>query len=658
MKISAVCVPKTQQKYQTKQIVSKPYIKNNSDCFVRTNPISPSYKTVSFMGKDVHILDGGEHACDMVHFAKAISSDMDVNLHNIETNYKEPSIKQFDSLLNELNSVSKLGKDCYVAMPCALFLSLQNLQDQVNVINGSNIKLTPQNVKSYKPEIMKMLKQIKDNPSRYSNEIGYMDPLNQGIKHTYDIINKLDKMAEDGYKIYIPSGHPEHQTLKWLSGEKNKKTELYHYIATGKDIDDSVKTMRSYIQNQGWYDFNILALSNAHIVNLTYKDGNDFLYGAYDSCVTDDAPGVYNLSPVRQNGQVVGYSFTDQKTSQYPKSEFPDLASVENISKFVGMKLTDVLATKSETEEYKNNTSSRKFENKLFKIEDVFTPYQIKTNKLELKGKYTDYSNKLFFDVNKDGQVIFQNCNCERSDRPSVKSMWGSCFAVFSAIKEDIEKNKPKETPKVQNNQPIQQPQIEPIKDKTGPGANYKIGIEVPSVVIEDEKMASLLSKAKVAEMIGNPQEAEYWYNNAVNSLSESALYYLRVYKDNEKDLKVIKNGYNKYLKAEKEMHDYKVAREKYDKSGFIAQLFLPIPDGPSEYSYKYLEDKKIYDHIIGLSHLFNKLGDLCVKKDEYEPAGRVCYEASKHLTDCDEIAYKIISRRAQNDIYLGDIIC
>lgn len=656
MKISAVRVNNSPQKYQNKKTIKNTYLENTTDQFIRTNHAGQCFNTINFMGKDVHILDGGEHACDMVHFANAISSDMDINLHKVETNFKEPSIKQFDSLLNELDSVSKLDKDCYIAIPCALFLSLQNLQDQVNFINGSNIKLTPNNVKAYKPEIMNMLKQVKDTPYKYAKEIGYMDSLNQGIKHTYDIINKLDKMAEEGYKIYIPSGHPEHQSLKWLSGEKNKKTELYHYISTGNDIDDSVKTMRNYIQNQGWYDFNILTLSNVHIVNLTNQDGNNFIYSAYDSCVTDRAPGVYNLSPVRQNGQVIGYSFTDQKSNQYPKSEFPNPDFIENISRFVGLKLSDLLATKSETEELKKNSSSKKFKDKLFKVEDVFTPYQIITNKLELKGKYTDSTKKLFFDTNKDGQVIFQNCNCEKSEKPSIKAMWGSCFAVFSAIKEDIEKNHPKEAPKYRNIQTNSQSKTE--QQKNDKKNDYKIGLDVPSEVTKDEELNSLLKKAKIAETIGNFEEAEYLYNNIVNKLCKNIIFDLKINTDNGKNLKIIKDGYNKYNNAEKEMKKYKIACEKYNNLGFISKLLLPMPEEPTELSSKYYDKKIIYDYIIGLANLFNKLGDLCTKKGEYGPAGRVCYEANEHLIDCDDIAYKIISKRAQNNIYIGDIIC
>ncbi len=46
-------------------------------------------KSISFMGHTVHIVDGGNHATNMQHFANAISDDMDIKMHNVEVNSKD-----------------------------------------------------------------------------------------------------------------------------------------------------------------------------------------------------------------------------------------------------------------------------------------------------------------------------------------------------------------------------------------------------------------------------------------------------------------------------------------------------------------------------------------------------------------------------------------
>ena len=49
---------------------------------------------------------------------------------------------------------------------------------------------------------------------------------------------------------------------------KGLKPELYHYIATGKDMNNSVAGMRQEIIDKNWYTFNLLSLSEARIVGL------------------------------------------------------------------------------------------------------------------------------------------------------------------------------------------------------------------------------------------------------------------------------------------------------------------------------------------------------------------------------------------------------
>ena len=74
----------------------------------------------------------------------------------------------------------------------------------------------------------------------------------------------------------------------------------------------------------------------------------------------------------------------------------------------------------------------------MYKITDVYGEKEIEARKLDLLGQFVNREGKLVFDVNPKGQVVFKKTNCEGSERPSVYSMWGSCFATVNAIKNDI----------------------------------------------------------------------------------------------------------------------------------------------------------------------------------------------------------------------------
>lgn len=79
--------------------------------------------------------------------------------------------------------------------------------------------------------------------------------------------------------------------------------------------------------------------------------------------------------------------------------------------------------------------------NKIYSMKEVLSPEEIERGKLDYLGKYISADKKHIFDINSKDEVLFQKCNCEGSERPSVVSMWGSCFATFNKIKEDIVKN-------------------------------------------------------------------------------------------------------------------------------------------------------------------------------------------------------------------------
>ena len=51
------------------------------------------------MGYSVYVVDGGVHSDNMNHFAKSVS-DNKWDIHNkyVDTNYKNPNLKQMESL--------------------------------------------------------------------------------------------------------------------------------------------------------------------------------------------------------------------------------------------------------------------------------------------------------------------------------------------------------------------------------------------------------------------------------------------------------------------------------------------------------------------------------------------------------------------------------
>lgn len=394
-------------------------------------------------GHLVHIFDGGAHADNMAHFAKAISKFIDIKMHLVDENSTVKHMKQLKSLEIELSKLNK-NKNLsgqIVAIPALASVALLNIQDQLNLIMAKKISLTPQNIKSHKQMILKFLKEINEYPRLYRQYISYIDPNGQEIQYLYEVINQINALIQKGARVYIPAGHPNDNTLKWMAKEKGVSSELYHYIATGIDKNNVVEQMLQDIKSKNWYDFNLLALSDANIINLKAKDGiNNHIFSAYDSCITDGARGVYNFTPIRSKDNIIlGYSYTDTSNIHYKYEDFPENAKIFEINKFVGKKHDDVIANSNEIYQFKN----RSFENhrkKLYPVKEIFSPSEIIEKKIEIQGDYVDSSQTLFFRKNKEGVMVFPKCDCEGSEKPSVMSMWGSCFSTINAIVRDIEK--------------------------------------------------------------------------------------------------------------------------------------------------------------------------------------------------------------------------
>lgn len=451
MLVQSIKFPKEQSNFWQK---NSSYKNNKSRSFS---------KSISFKGnpsKYVHnvtLLDSGQHASNMMNLMKSLLKDpFQINLKHVpvilvnEAKYdtRFEALKTMRELKEELSKINKTdNKPEYLIIPALCNVPLLNLSDQIASVMKKRVNLTASNIKNNKCLVLSFLETIAEHPSTYSKEIGYMDKNKQGMEHTFGVIQEINKAVESGIKVFIPAGHPQHNNIDHLIQINNLKPEYYHYLATGNDVGEKISSLKRQCDEDNWYDFNLLTLSNAENLGITKPDGTKFFHSAYDSCVTDFARGTFNLSPVRRNGKIQGYSFLDQETVHLKKVKRPDDTFIE---KFVGLPVRDVLATPIETQKFKmilSKTGEKSKSDlafldeiscKLFKVEDIFSGKEIKGKKINLKGKYTDYSLKMYFDENKNGQIIFPQCDCEASGRPSVASIWGSCFSLVSKITQKL----------------------------------------------------------------------------------------------------------------------------------------------------------------------------------------------------------------------------
>ncbi len=410
-----------------------------------------AYNNLSFNGKNVFMLDGGQHADDLYYFAKAIDKNMDLKILPLELNPKDRRIKQLKSLRDNLVQINNLPKNeqpDYIAIPLGMHISLQNLSNQMSKIFEQNINLTPDNVglDQQGSKILKMLEILSKYPNDNMHYIRALDPMGQGVEYTYPIIQEINKACANGIKVYVPSGHPIENSIKWLARDRKLKPEFYYYISHGQDINNTVGEMKKFVKNNNWYDFNLFSLSNAEKVALKDKNNNDHLFTSYDSCITRGARGVYNFTPIRgENGKVKGFSFTDESTIEYPIDKYKMVKNIENLLEYVGRNIAEVEANPQEIQNFKSFLNGdrrfniKDFKGKLFPIEEAFSAEEIKNQRIYLQGEYTDSTRKLLFNTRDDGTILFNKCNYEKTAKPSVVSMWGCCFSLFNAIKEDIE---------------------------------------------------------------------------------------------------------------------------------------------------------------------------------------------------------------------------
>ena len=648
--------------------------KKTQPCF--SMPEKKYFSTLSFCGYPVHIVDGGAHAENMWHFAKAISNDMELESHIVEVNKRYNSLKQLKSLEEELKNLNtNTGIKCgdYVAVPALATVSILNLEDQYYCVMRDKINLTPENIKSKSKDILAFLKKIYENPQVYRQYINYLDPSKQGIEYSYGVIREINSLVKKGVKVYIPSGHPHSEGIKTIAKERNISPELYNFIATGKDSSGRVKALINEVKRNKWYDFNLLSLSDAHIVNVKDKDGiNDYIFAAYDSCITDGTRGVYNFTPIRDGTKIVGYSYTDCCKNEYPYEEFPANDEVANIAKFTGRKLTEVLANDDEIKQLQtailNGQPTEKCPDKLYPIEKVFTLDELKAKKINLEGDYTNRQRDLFFRVNSNNEVVFPRCNCEGSEKPSVLSMWGSCFSVFNAIQKDIELRDKKidssnYTDKIMQyigsvEFLMQNGLYQQAESVCNDAIQYNAYIEefgtLSSMQI-DHTPYLLMGDILCAR--GKTKEALLCYNSFLNkecaqlleSLSSDSFLFPN------KNFNDIKETSEKNNGVKKQWEKYRKDCEAYIKKSFFATLFSKAPKEPDIKEDLYKSIEPFIEKTAQISETYSKIGNICLKNNEDYPA-KVCMWASLEIGNFGKYGGNIIKKRSEGIQYIGDI--
>lgn len=388
--------------------------------------------------------------------------DVEINKINIAQNPKDILDK-----LKQLNNKAEVDPDSidYLMMPLFSKVSLAFLSRLVSYRSNAQIDFTPENLLENKEIVRETLKDVSENQEKYKDfisEFRESDPYAQGLEFVYPTIIELEKLKQKNINVFIIGNHSYLEPLKALAKTEGLKPELYNYIATGKDPENKIARLIQKVEQNKSYEVNLYDFSDINKVYMLKPNGTRHIYTNKDGdlLVNTAARGTFNLSPVRENGNLVGYSFIDEAQTHFSNDEFkPD----NQIERFVGLPLRKFLAKNSDYEDFKKYLGLKKhkeskagfegeeiilegkIKDKLFKIndprfEEIFSKKEIKDNKMLLKGDYVDYQ-MLFFRENDKGQVIFPNTDCEGSGRPSVCSMFGVCLALVQAVINDVKQN-------------------------------------------------------------------------------------------------------------------------------------------------------------------------------------------------------------------------
>ena len=375
-----------------------------------------------------------------------------------------------------------------------------------------------------------------------------------------------------------------------------------------------------------------ITISNDH--NITVKDRNsdkNYIFAGYDSCITDGARGVYNFSPVRDsNKKLIGYSYTDTVTNEYPIEKFANFEKVKNLSQYVGLDANDVVANEGEIIQYKSRVYKNKLLNKLYPIEEIFSIYEINGNKLKLKGDYTDCTGKLFFTKNNQNKIIFPDADCEGSGKPSVMPMWGSCFAMFNAIKNDIYYAKLAQQLYSTN------------------GKSYG-----QYLLLKEQVMENLLNKAREAYKNKDFNKAEAIYNEAVNASIASEKYGFADIRPYIEQGEMFFKLYN--LNNASGCFNTAINKLSRNIKGCLSNLNLKFIDLKLQYENQQKHVKE-YNDILKIAEMYQKLSIICFENGQKESAIK-CFKAAEEIKNFTIIGEKLILRRADNNMYIGDIL-
>ena len=393
-----------------------------------------------FRKPTLHIIDGGDHAVTMNSFASVILKDTGVKIKHYETElhpqYK--GVKMLRGLKEKVdNLVDEAKRGDYAAIPASAPVFVTNLEEGIREFLGRLEFLSPENLASKRKVLLTLIEGLSANKEREYPH--YIDLDRQGYEHLPDLIKSINKLVDKGVNVYIPAGHPSEHIIKHIFRQTSETPYLYRFIAKGQDPEGKVKAVLENIRKTKQQRINLLGLSKAHFVTIEGLDKKDYIYGAYNSLVTDRARGVHNFSPVRdKSGKLLGYSYHDTKTPEFPYEKYGGNEEVENIVKFTGLNIRDCLADSKAHQDFKKGKINP---DKIYSMNEVLSQIEIKERKLDYLGDYISADKQLVFDTNSKGEVLFQKTNCEGSERPSVVSMWGSCFSTLNKIKEDIYKS-------------------------------------------------------------------------------------------------------------------------------------------------------------------------------------------------------------------------
>jgi len=282
---------------------------------------------------------------------------------------------------------------------------------------------------------------------------------------------------------------------------------------------------------------------------------------------------------------------------------------------------------------------------------------------MDLQGRYVDKSLKLFFDKNMYGEVVFPKCNCEGSEKPSVLSMWGSCFSVFNAIERDIKSSQnssiqPYNDQKIKISSLIKQGQIAAQNLKYKEAQDYfnnaieiQRGLQIKHpYFLADYRPYYYLGELHYTGQF-NFEHALSCYNNAINILSQTILTRY------DFDLTRVRDDYNKYMRSKEDSKIYDEEVRQRNSLPFFEKLFTDPPIKPRHYNFykTYEKEAAAYENMLLVAEMFTKMAEICTDKEEYYPA-EICELAADDIQRCTKRGIDVLKLRSEGVQYIGGL--